>query len=251
MRSFRAGLGYSVLALVSSLLAACGSATVNTSSDSPLNPNPTSPENPQTPGSQPTIGQAQSGDGTYYGATGAGACSYDPSPGNLMVAAMNAPQWQGSQVCGTCVDVTGPKGKVTVRIVDLCPECKSGDLDLSEQAFVQIADKSAGRVKISWTPVACAVSGPIGVHFKEGSNPYWMAVQVRNSRLPIKKIELQQSGNWVSLASQTYNYYVADSPDPGPGPFTFRITSSNDQQLTETGVPFKVAQTVTGTQQFP
>ena len=170
MRSSRVRLGYSALAFVSSLLAACGTATVNTSFDPTLNPG--SSENPQTPGSQPTIGQVQNGEGTYYGATGAGACSYDPSPGNLMVAAMNAPQWQGSQVCGTCVDVTGPKGKVTVRIVDLCPECKSGDLDLSQEAFVQIADQSAGRVKISWTAVACAVSGPIGIHFKEGSNPY-------------------------------------------------------------------------------
>ena len=239
MRSSCSRLGCSVLTLVSSLLAACGAMTTY----------PTS-EMPQVPGTQPSIGQMQTGDGTYYGATGGGACSYDPSPSNLMVAAMNAPQWQNSQVCGTCVDVTGPKGTVTVRIVDLCPECKSGDLDLSEQAFTMIADKAAGRVRISWVPVACAVSGPIGIHFKEGSNAYWMAVQVRNSRLPIKKIELQQNGNWVSLMQQSYNYYVADNPDPGPGPYTFRITATSDQQITETGVPFQVAKTVTGTQQF-
>ena len=165
-------LGCSVLALSSSLLPACGTTTTNYNGGT---------DNPQLPGSQPTIGSMQQGDGTYYGATGGGACSYDPSPTNLMVAAMNAPQWQNSQVCGTCVDVTGPKGTVSVRIVDLCPECKSGDLDLSEEAFTMIADKAAGRVKISWVPVACAVSGPVGIHFKEGSNAYWMAVQVRNS----------------------------------------------------------------------
>jgi len=238
MRSSELGLGCSVLFAVSSLLG-CG--TTNTSYNSDM---------PQLPGSQPMIGQTQMGDGTYYGATGAGACSYDASPGNLMVAAMNAPQWQNSQVCGTCVDVTGPKGTVTVRIVDLCPGCKSGDLDLSEQAFTMIADKAAGRVKISWVAVACGVSGPLGLHFKEGSNAYWMAVQVLNSRLPIKNIELQQGSNWVGLAGQSYNYYVADSPDPGPGPYTFRITASDGQQVVESGIPFKVGQTVTGTQQF-
>ena len=49
------------------------------------------------------IGTTYSGEGTYYGATGGGACSYDPSPQNLMVAAMNAPQWDSSAVCGMCV----------------------------------------------------------------------------------------------------------------------------------------------------
>ena len=41
-------------------------------------------------------------------------------------------------------------------------------------------------------------------------------MQVRNSRLPIKDIELQQSGNWVKLQPQTFNYYVADTPIQAP-----------------------------------
>jgi expansin (peptidoglycan-binding protein) len=51
--------------------------------------------------------------------------------------------------------VTGPKGSVKVRIVDLCPGCSHGDLDLSEEAFTTIASKSAGRVKITWHVVTC------------------------------------------------------------------------------------------------
>lgn len=210
---------------------------------------PGDPTPMQSPGTTAQLGQKQTGEGTYYGATGGGACSYDPSPGNLMVAAMNAPQYQNSQACGTCIDVTGPKGTITIRIVDLCPECKSGDLDLSEQAFALIADKVAGRVPISWVPVACQVSGPISIRFKEGSSQWWMAVQVRNSKLPIKKIELQKGGSWVTLEQQSYNYYVMSSM-PGPGPFTFRITSTTDQQITESGVVLKDAQVVQGTQQF-
>ncbi len=225
------------------LFGACGTGSVNTLPDTP-------PETQQPPGTQPQIGQTQTGEGTYYDATGAGACSYDPSPDNLMVAAMNAPQWQSSAVCGTCVDVTGPKGTVNVRIVDLCPGCKSGDLDLSEQAFVQIADKAQGRVKITWTPVACAVSSPIGLHFKDGSNAWWMAVQVRSSRLPISGIELQQGSNWVALQRQTYNYYVADNPDPGPGPYTFRVTASLGEQIVESGIALSPGKTVLGTRQF-
>src|SRR5512135_3134445 len=98
---------------------------------------------------------------TYYYATGAGACSFDPSPSNLMVAAMDAPEWNNSAVCGEYVQVWGPKGTVTVRIVDLCPECGVGHLDLSEQAFALIANLSAGVVSITWQVVSPSLSGPI------------------------------------------------------------------------------------------
>lgn len=57
---------------------------------------------------------------TYYTATGAGACSSSTSsPGDLMVAAMNAEEYANAGVCGAHVDVTGPGGQVRVRIVDL------------------------------------------------------------------------------------------------------------------------------------
>jgi expansin (peptidoglycan-binding protein) len=72
-----------------------------------------------------------------------------------MVAAMNKAQYAKS-VCGKCILVTGPKGTVKVRIVDLCPGCASGDVDLSEEAFAKIALLSAGRVKISWSFVTCS-----------------------------------------------------------------------------------------------
>lgn len=207
---------------------------------------------PQQPGTQPTIGMTYTGDGTYYGATGGGACSYDPTPNNLMVAAMNSVQWANSAVCGMCVEVTGPKGdanKIVIRIVDLCPECKMGDLDLSKEAFALIADPVAGRVKISWQQVECAVSGPLSYRFKEGSTQYWMGVQVRNSKLPINKLEVQKSGSFVAMNPESYGYYTLNSP--GPGPFTFRMTATSGEQVTETGVALMDSTVVQGSQQFP
>ena len=53
---------------------------------------------------------------TFYGATGAGACSFDPSPNDLLVAAMNAEEYNTASVCGAYVLVNGPKGSVMVRI---------------------------------------------------------------------------------------------------------------------------------------
>lgn len=98
-------------------------------------------------------GPEESGEATYYDADGSGACGF-PKGTDFMVAAMNGAQYSKS-VCGKCVEVTGPLGKVTVKIVDLCPGCKRGDLDLSQTAFQKIAKLSAGRVKISWHYVPC------------------------------------------------------------------------------------------------
>lgn len=93
------------------------------------------------------------GEATYYDANGPNACGV-ALPSDLLVAAMNKAQYKKS-LCGQCVRVKGPKGEVTVRIVDLCPGCAMGDVDLSEEAFLAISPLSAGRVKITWSFVAC------------------------------------------------------------------------------------------------
>lgn len=166
-----------------------------------------------------------------------------------MVAAINAPQYFNSQSCGLCAEVTGPKGRIVVRIVDLCPECRAGDLDLSEQAFAAIEEMSAGRASIAWVPQPCAVQGPIAIRFKEGSSQWWLALQVRNSRLPIRKIEMQTPAGFTALEQQEYNYAI-NSNNPGSGPYTLRITAVDGQQLTETGITFQEGGVVQGTQQF-
>ena len=68
-----------------------------------------------------------------------------PSPQDLMVAAMNAEEYDNAAYCGAYVHgVTGPKGEVTVRIVDLCPECRAGHLDLSQEAFAAYCRPAPG-----------------------------------------------------------------------------------------------------------
>ncbi len=193
---------------------------------------------------------SETGDGTYYAADGSGNCSFDPSPNDLMVAAMNDSDYAGSAVCGECVHVSGPSGEVTVRIVDRCPGCKHGDLDLSPSAFAQIADPKLGRVSISWTPVACDVQGPIRYRFKEGSNQWWTAVQVRNHRYAIAKFEYQKAGKWVAVPRESYNYFV-EASGMGPGPYSFRVTDDKGHVLTDQNIPLKVAAEVTGVLQFP
>ncbi|RKP35395.1 RlpA-like double-psi beta-barrel-protein domain-containing protein-containing protein, partial [Dimargaris cristalligena] len=97
------------------------------------------------------------GDGTFYSpSVGTGSCGTDHSDSEK-VAALNAPQFgnpanpNASPFCGRKVRVTGPKGTTEATIVDKCPVCKSGDLDLSPGAFDEIGDEDAGRIPITWS----------------------------------------------------------------------------------------------------
>jgi expansin (peptidoglycan-binding protein) len=189
---------------------------------------------------------------TYYAATGAGACLFDPTPNDLIVAAMNAEEWNNSAACGAFVRVIGPNGKVTVRIVDLCPECRAGHLDLSREAFARIADLPQGRVSITWQQVSPTLSGPIAYHFKDGSNQWWTAVQIRNHRNPIAKLEYRNAGGqWVSVLRTSYNYFVQTNPGMGPGPYAFRVTDGYGKVLSDSGIPHVENGTVNGASQFP
>jgi expansin (peptidoglycan-binding protein) len=190
------------------------------------------------------------GEGTYYDADGTGACSFDASPDDLMVAAINAPDFADAAWCGACLEVTGPMGSVTVRVVDECPGCAHGDLDLSPQAFEKLAPLSAGRISIMWHEVACNVSGPIAYHFKDGANAYWTALQIRNHRYPIAKVEAMAGSAYEDIPRVDYNYFV-DASGLGPGPYTLRVTDTRGHVLDDTGVPLGDDATRQGTAQFP
>jgi len=181
----------------------------------------------------------RTGEATYYDfADGSGNCSFPATPDDLRVAAMNAVDYASSAACGACVAITGPKGEVTARIVDQCPGCPEGDIDLSPEAFEQIADLSAGRVDIEWRYVPCAVQGPLVYHFKEGSNQWWTAVQIRNHRYAVAEVAYQNAeGAWVGVPRESYNYFV-EAAGMGPGPYAFRVTDIYGQVVEDSGIPF-------------
>jgi expansin (peptidoglycan-binding protein) len=191
------------------------------------------------------------GDGTYYAADGTGACGFDASPNDLMVAAMNAADYGTATWCGACLEVTGPNGVVTVRVVDECPGCSRGDLDLSPEAFQVLSPLSAGRIPITWHEVACNVSGPIAYHFKDGANAYWTAIQIRNHRYRIATLEAQDAGGtWHAIDRVDYNYFVETS-GLGPGPYALRVTDTRGHVVEDSGIALGDNVTRTGASQFP
>jgi expansin (peptidoglycan-binding protein) len=197
-------------------------------------------------------GPTHSGYATYYTeANGDGNCMFGPSPNDLMVGAMNESDYAGSAICGATVAIQGPRGTIAVRIVDRCPGCSPSSIDLSPLAFSRIADLSLGVVPITWRLIAANVQGNIIYHFKDGSNQWWTAVQVRNHRYPIARFEYRNTqGTWTRVPRESYNYFVA-SPGMGPGPYTFRVTDVYGATLVDTGIPHIENGNVSGAGQFP
>jgi expansin len=196
--------------------------------------------------------ETHEGEGTFYDfADGSGNCGFPATPDDLLVAAMNHGDYADSAACGGCIRATGPEGEVTVRVVDRCPECPEGDVDFSPEAFERIAQLSAGRVPITWQWVACEVDGPLSYHFKDGSNPYWTAVQVRNHRHLVASLAFRTSGGeWVDVPRVDYNYFVYDQ-GMGDGPFDFRVTDVFGGAVEDIGVPLGDDVVRTGASQLP
>ncbi|GET03724.1 riboflavin aldehydeforming enzyme, putative [Rhizophagus clarus] len=94
---------------------------------------------------KPGINMSGKGDGTFYNpSVGIGSCGWQNDDSEF-VAALNAPQYgefsdpADSPICGKCIKITGPNGSVKVKLVDKCPKCKRGDIDMSPAAFKKIA----------------------------------------------------------------------------------------------------------------
>ncbi|MEJ2578977.1 MAG: expansin EXLX1 family cellulose-binding protein, partial [Kineosporiaceae bacterium] len=144
-------------------------------------------------------GPTYTGEGTFYGATGEGNCSYEASD-DRMIAAMNHADYENSQACGAHLAVSGPSGvTITVKVVDQCPECSPGDIDLSAEAFAKLADPSAGRIPISWTLLSPDLDTPVSYRYKEGSSQWWCGIQVRDHRNPVRSVEVQVGSSWRNL----------------------------------------------------
>jgi expansin (peptidoglycan-binding protein) len=193
--------------------------------------------------------QEERGEATFYTfAHRMGNCSFERPPADMLVGALNTAQYARSAACGACVRIAGPKGATTVRIVDRCPRCRRGDIDLSRAAFERIADCDQGRVAIRWRFVPCAVNGPIRYHFT-GSKYGWTALQIRNHRHAIAKVEWLADGGVIELERQNHNYF-ARTAKMGPGPYTLRVTDVQGSTLTDTRVNDD-EQEFEGSAQFP
>jgi expansin len=175
-----------------------------------------------------------SGIATHYVLEGLPNCSYPTPPANGLFVALSPSEYDSAAACGGYLTVTGPSGSsVTVQVIDQCPECATGHIDLSEPAFAELAPLGAGLINVHYQYLADPpLPGPITMEVKQGSSQYWLALLAGNTGNPLASVQVETAaGGWVTLARATYNYWIASS-GAGSGPFTVRLTDTEGHTVT-------------------
>ncbi|KAK7746296.1 hypothetical protein SLS53_002255 [Cytospora paraplurivora] len=234
----------SVVSSATSIKAAVAAATTSSSSSS------------SSSSSLSSSSDAVSGTSTFYGGNlSGGTCSFttlSKIPSGLYGTAFSGSTWDNAAECGACLNVTGPNGNsITVMVVDECPECDVGHLDLFEDAFEQLGSISAGEIATSYTKVACGISSPIVLHNKSGTSAYWFSMQVVNSNEPISSLEVSTDGGstWQSTTRTEYNFFE-NSSGFGTDTVDVRVTSTTGGTITVSDVSVAANAQVTASSNF-
>ncbi|CAM9612888.1 unnamed protein product, partial [Hapterophycus canaliculatus] len=112
----------------------------------------------------------------------------------LFTVALNNDQWEGSMMCGACIEGTAdgsyPKNDggghspiprtFKAFVTDRCPECVEGDLD-----FAMSGD---GRWFIDWKFVECP--GQELSFVSPSANPYYWKLQPRGTKTPVQTLTI-------------------------------------------------------------
>ncbi|CCF37207.1 rare lipoprotein A [Colletotrichum higginsianum] len=186
-------------------------------------------------------GETKQGKSTFYGGnTSGGMCSFSTYtiPSGLFGTAFSGQAWDSAAHCGACVKVTGPNGNsLTAMIVDQCPECDEGHLDLFQDAFTKLGSVSDGIISTSYEFVECGITSPIKLHNKSGTSPHWFSMQVLNHNEPVSTLEVSTDGGstWQATTRQQYNFFENPSGF-GTDSVDVRVTSESGRIVTVEGV---------------
>lgn len=197
-------------------------------------------------------GEIYQGRATFYDAAnpagGKGNSGYDNLSGSALagITAINNVQWNGSEASGAFLQVSGPKQRegaapIIVQVSDLLYERADG-LDLSEEAFFQVADPIDGVVNIEYelispddnfvTPFGYSIGQGIVVEGIPESNPYYGALRLNNHRNPVESVDLLgEDGSEIPLDRGSDNRFVLNSGSAVNGAQDLRVTDIFGQEV--------------------
>lgn len=137
------------------------------------------------------------------------------------------------------------------QIVDECPGCGENHLDLFENAFAELAATSVGVINVDWTIVECGIDSPIILQNKDGTSQYWFAMQVVNSNVPVKSLEVSTDGGntWQSTTRAYYNYFE-NSSGFGTDTVDVRVTSITGKSIVVNNVSCSSGSSTTASSNF-
>ncbi|CRK38585.1 hypothetical protein BN1723_015362 [Verticillium longisporum] len=158
----------------------------------------------------------------------------------------------GKPAAASFKHVTGPNGdSITAMIVDQCPECDEGHLDLFQNAFEKIGTLSEGIISTSYEFVDCGISSPIVLKNKSGTSPFWFSMQVVNATERVAKLEVSTDGGstWQSTQRKDYNFFEQPSGFGTPS-VDVRVTSVSGKVVVVRNVPVASDEHATASSNF-
>jgi len=178
-----------------------------------------------------------SGYATYTGSGYSGGnARLDPIPPDMEITALNAEDYNSygvpASLAGAYLEVKGSKGSTVVYVTDKYPEGAPGALDLCPTSFGKIGDIPAGKIDISWRVVKAPITGNFVYSFMASDCQWWAAIQVRNHKYPVLKMEYYKDGKWNNMRKEPYNYFIGENM--GTSPLQVRITDIRGQVVTDT-----------------
>jgi expansin len=186
----------------------------------------------------PPATSVHSGKATFYDLDGGiGNCSYPSAPDDDLFVALGPSEYSSAAACGTYLDVTGPLGKVRVKVIDKCPECAAGHLDLSRTAFKRIGAESAGIIPITYRTVANPTTpGPLSVRMADGVSQYYFSALIDNHGNQLASVKVAGPGGSFKTAQRAdYNNWIIDG-GAGSGPFKIKISDVYGRTATLSGI---------------
>ncbi|MBW0471035.1 hypothetical protein O181_010750 [Austropuccinia psidii MF-1] len=156
-------------------------------------------------------------------------------PKQFGAVAMASNLWANSEICGACLNITGPGGAYFGIVMDQCPSCKPNGLDLDNDIWDELSGgQNPGIIDLSWQIISCGFSKPICVVNKIGASSYFTSIQVNEANAPIKSLEVMPQGQntWVVLERKSESDFFQPSNYKGLGNFgTVRITCINGKEI--------------------
>ncbi|KAF4035286.1 hypothetical protein GN244_ATG12692 [Phytophthora infestans] len=183
------------------------------------------------------------GYGTVYtlSTPSSGNCNFMswPDAAATKYAALNAEQWEETINCGRCAEVSCTDASCSgqseiVYIMDQCPGCAYGDLDLSPDVFESITGQSYTKLSIEWKFVDCPISNNVQYCLKTGSSEFWVAVQPTNCASGVKSLSI--NGQETSVIDSAY-YFLIDGSGESVADLSstsISMTGVNGEMLEET-----------------
>ncbi|EEY53882.1 uncharacterized protein PITG_07521 [Phytophthora infestans T30-4] len=154
-------------------------------------------------------------------------------------AALNAEQWEETMNCGRCAEVSCTDASCSgqseiVYIMDQCPGCAYGDLDLSPDVFESITGQSYTKLSIEWKFVDCPISNNVQYCLKTGSSGFWVAVQPTNCASGVKSLSI--NGQETSVIDSAYYFLIDGSGESVAdlSSISISMTGVNGEMLEET-----------------